>query len=173
MSRSAAIRAAWDRMQAAFERKPALARDVGLMRARVVDGLRCELREGDWTLGVDLPVEAGGSGQHPTPGVYGRGALAGCLAIGYAAWLARAGLGWRSLEVEVRVEFDNRGLVGIAGVNPAYERVQHTLYLDSDEPPEALRRAIDRAQSASPYLHVFADPQPMQGALVLGPRAAA
>lgn len=166
------IRAAWDRMQAAFERKPEAALDRGLMRARVVDGLHCELREGDWTLAVDLPAAAGGTGRHPTPGVYGRGALAGCLAIGYTAWLARAGLSWRSLEVEVQADFDDRGMLGIDGAYPGYLRVRHTLYIDSDAPQEELRRVIDQAQGASPYLHVFADPQPLSGAVVFGPREA-
>ena len=30
--------------------------------------------------------------------------------------------------------------------------------------------AIDQAQASSPYLHVFADPQPLSGAVVFGPR---
>ena len=166
------IGATWDRMQAAFERRPALGKGSGLMRARVVDGLSCELQEGDWKLAVDMPVEAGGSGRHPTPGVYGRGALAGCLAIAYAAWLARAGLTWRSLEVEVQADYDDAGMVGIAGVNPGYLRVRHTLYIDSDAAQDALRRAIDLAQSFSPYLHVFADPQPMTGEVVFAARRA-
>lgn len=164
------IRTAWDRMQAAFERKPAQAQGQCTMRARVVDGLHCELREGDWTLAVDMAVEAGGTGLHPTPGVLGRGALAGCLAIGYTAWLARAGLSWRSLEVEVQADFDDRGMLGSTDVYPGYLRVRHTLHIDSDAPQEALRRAIEQAQSASPYLHVFADPQPLSGAVVFGPR---
>jgi len=30
---------------------------------KVVDGLLCEIREGDWTLSVDMPEAAGGSQQ--------------------------------------------------------------------------------------------------------------
>lgn len=167
------IAAAWDRMQAVFTAKPALAQGQCTMRARMVDGLHCELREGSWALDVDMAVEAGGSGRHPTPGVLGRGALAGCLAIGYTAWLARAGLSWRSLEVEVQADFDRRGMLGVAGANPGYARMRHTLYIDSDAPQDALRQAIDRAQTTSPYLHIFGEPTPITGEVVFGPRDAA
>jgi uncharacterized OsmC-like protein len=166
------IRQAWDRMQAVFEKKPALGRGSHVMRARVLEGLQCALQEGDWQFSADMAVEAGGSGQHPTPGVYGRAALASCLAIGYTAWLARAGLSWRSLEVEVQVDYDAGGMVGVPGVNPAYAQIRHTLYIDSDAPQAALRQAIDRAQTCSPYLHIFAEPQPVSGRVVFGPREA-
>ena len=51
-------------------------------------------------------------------------------------------------------DFDDAGIVGIAGVNPGYLRVRTSLYIDSDAPQDALRRAIDLAQSFSPAVHV-------------------
>jgi len=170
MSANETIRAAWARMQAVFEKKPALAQGTGVMRAKLVEGLRCELREGDWRFAADMPPEAGGGGQHPTPGIYGRAALASCLAVGYAVWLARAGFSWRSIEVEVQADFDNRGMVGVANVYPGYLHVRHTLYVDTDAPQDAVRRAVDEAQRASPYLHVFADAQPVTGEVVFAAR---
>lgn len=166
MSANETIRAAWGRMQAVFEKKPALAQGTGVMRAKLIEGLCCELKEDGWRFSADMPPEAGGSGQHPVPGVYGRAALASCLAIGYAVWLARAGFDWRSIEVEVQADFDHRGMVGMADVYPGYLRVRHILYIDSDASQDSLRRAIDDARRFSPYLHVFADPQPVTGEVV-------
>ena len=70
------IRNAFGRMAHVFAKKPEAARDTSVMRARVVDGLHCEAREGDWRFSIDMPVEGGGAGAGPTPGVHGRAALA-------------------------------------------------------------------------------------------------
>ena len=49
-------------------------------RARLAGGLRCEIEEGPWRQAADMPGKAGGDESAPTPGVLGRGALAGCPA---------------------------------------------------------------------------------------------
>src|SRR3954465_3035842 len=61
-------------------------------RARLADGLRCEIEEGPGRLAADLPAKVGGEETAPTPGVLGRAALAGCLTIGIAPWAARPGV---------------------------------------------------------------------------------
>lgn len=164
------IRNAFSRLAHVFGKRPEAARDSSVMRARLVDGLCCEAREGDWRFNIDMPPEAGGRGAGPTPGVHGRAALASCLAIGYGIVLARAGIAVRSLEVEIAADYDNRGLLGMDGAYPGYLAVRHTLYLDADAPPEALEPLIAEARRCSPYLHVFADPQPLQGQVVYGAR---
>ena len=69
------------------------------MRARIIDGLHCEAREGDWLFTLDLPVEPGGTDADATPGVHVRAALASCLVMNYSTDLARAGIEARSVEV--------------------------------------------------------------------------
>lgn len=165
------IRNAFSRMAHVFAKRPAAASATSVTRARLVDGLRCEAQEDDWRFSIDMPVDGGGSGSGPTPGVHGRAALASCLAIGYGISLARAGIDVRSLEVEIAADYDNRGLVGMDGVYPGYLSVRHTLYLDADATPEQLAPVIAEAQHCSPYLHVFADPQPLQGNVVYHARA--
>jgi uncharacterized OsmC-like protein len=173
MSAMDRIRDAFSRMAHVYAKRPEAARYTGVMRARIVDGLRCEAQEGDWRAVIDMPVEAGGSNQGPTPGVHGRAALASCLAIGYAINLARAGIAVRGIEVQVEADGDYRGLAGFADVNPGYSQVRHTLYLDCDAAPEQLQPVIDEARRSSPYLHVFSDPQPLVGRVVFGPPPAA
>ncbi len=164
------IRDAFERMQHVFAKRPAVAHATATMRARVIDGLRCEAREDDWLLSLDMPVEAGGTNWGATPGVHGRAALASCLAIGYSIELARAGIQARSVEVEVQVDYDNRGILGMDNIRPGYLKVTHTLYLETDAPLEIVQPALERARRNSPYLDVFSQAQPVSGQVVFGPR---
>lgn len=164
------IRDAFDRMQHVFSKRPAVAQASATMRARIIDGVHCEAREGDWLLSLDMPVEAGGTNAGATPGVHGRAALASCLAIGYSIELARAGIEARSIEVELQVDYDNRGIVGMDNVRPGYLDVRHTLYLETDAPLDMVQPALERAQRNSPYLDVFSIAQPVSGHVVFGPR---
>ena len=170
MSSMQRIRDAFERMQAVFAKRPAAAQASATMRARIVDGLQCEAREGDWVFSLDMPVAAGGANTGPTPGVHGRAALASCLAMSYSIELARAGIEANSLEVELQVDYDDRGLLGMDDVRPGYLAVRHTLYLETEAPRAAVQAALDRAQRNSPYLDVFANPQPVSGHVVFGPR---
>lgn len=170
MNSTQRIRDAFNRMQQVFAKRPAVAHATATMRARIVDGLHCEAREGDFVLSLDLPVEAGGTSAGATPGVHGRAALASCLAMSYSIELARAGIEARSIEVEVQVDYDNRGLLGMDNVRPGYLNVRHTLYLDSDAPLDQMRSALEKAQRNSPYLDVFANAQPVSGQVVFEPR---
>ncbi len=164
------VRDAFDRMQHVFAKRPAVAQASATMRARIIDGLQCEAREGDWLLSLDMPVEAGGTNAGATPGVHGRAALASCLAIGYSIELARAGIQARSVEVELQVDYDNRGMLGMDNIRPGYLDVRHTLYLETDAPLDAVQPALERAQRNSPYLDVFSNAQPVSGQVVFGPR---
>jgi uncharacterized OsmC-like protein len=164
------IRNAFERLTHVFGKRPVAALGSGQMSARLVEGLRCEAREGDWRFTIDMPGEAGGGDAGPPPGVHGRAALASCLAIGYGICLARAGITPRSLEVVVDADYDNRGLLGMDGVYPGYLAVRHTLYLECDAPQDAAQAAIDEAQRCSPYLHIFSDPQPVTAQVVFGSR---
>ena len=173
MSSAQRIRDAFDRMQHVFGKRPVAAQATATMRARIIDGLHCEAREGDWLFTLDLPVDAGGTNAGPTPGVHGRAALASCLAMGYSIELARAGIEARSVEVELQVDYDNRGLLGMDDIRPGYLNVRHTLYLESDAPLAAVQLALEKAQRNSPYLDVFARAQPVSGQVVFGPRSKA
>jgi uncharacterized OsmC-like protein len=124
-------------------------------RARLVDGLRCEIEEGPWKLAADLPAKVGGGDSAPTPGVLGRGALAGCLTIGIAAWAARLGVPLDGVEVEVQADFDARGELGMGGVSPGYSEVRYVVSIESPASHDELERLIALAEGTSPYLDVF------------------
>lgn len=163
------IRNAFNRVAHVYGKRPGSALFTGVMQARIVDGLRCEAQEDGWRFVVDMPVDAGGSGQGPTPGMHGRAALASCLAIGYAMYLARAGIVVRDLLVEVQADIDYRGLFGVGEVNPGYSAVRHTLFLDCDASADQLSPVLADAQRHNPYLRIFGEPQALTGRVQLGP----
>jgi uncharacterized OsmC-like protein len=125
-------------------------------KARLVDGLRCEIQEGPWTFCADLPAKAGGDDTAPTPGALGRGALASCLTMGIAIWAARMNVPIDALEVEVDADFDARGELGMGvGVRPGYSEVRYTVAIESPAPKPQLDQLLALAERHSPYLDVF------------------
>lgn len=169
MSTTQRLRDAFDRMDHVFSKRPAAALQTNVSRARVVAGAHCEVVERGWRFAMDLPADTGGTDAGPTPGVHGRAALAGCLAMGYSVQLARAGIEPRSIEVEVEADSDHRGMLGLTD-RPGYVALRHTLYLDCDAPREVVQQAIERAQRLSPYLSMFKAAQPVSGQVVFAPR---
>ena len=135
--------------------KPARGHLTRATRARLVDGLRCEIEEGPWKLTADMPAKAGGEDTAPTPGMLGRGALASCLTIGIAIWAARLGVPVDAVEVEVQGDFDARGELGMGRVPPGYREVRYVVRIDSPAPRQELDELLALAERHSPYLDVF------------------
>jgi uncharacterized OsmC-like protein len=102
-----------------------------------------------------MPAKVGGDDSAPTPGVLGRGALAGCLTIGIAAWAARLGVPLESVEVEVQTDFDARGELGMGDVPPGYQEVRYIVSIASPAPRYELDRLLAMAERHSPYLDIF------------------
>jgi uncharacterized OsmC-like protein len=132
-------------------------------RARLVDGLRCEIEEGPWRLAADMPAKVGGDETAPTPGVLGRAALASCLAIGIASWAARLGVPIDAVDVEVQADFDARGELGMGtGALPGYTEVRYAIAIESPASRHLLDEVLDLAERHSPYLDVFGRAIPLR-----------
>ena len=127
--------------------------------ATLADGLRCEVREGDWTMSVDMPEVAGGSASAPTPGVYGRAALGSCLALTYMMWASKEGIEVERLEVEVEADVDDGVIFGTSDGPAGYSEVRYRIRIHSSADEADIVRVIDEAERHSPYLDVFARPQ--------------
>jgi uncharacterized OsmC-like protein len=147
--------------------KPDRGHLTGVTRARIQDGLRCEVSEGAWKLATDMPAKSGGEDSAPTPGMLGRGALASCLAIGITMWAARLGVPLNSVEVEVQADFDARGELGVGDVPAGYQEVRRVVWIDSPASTRELVELIDTAERHSPYLDVFGRAQSLRRVLHL------
>jgi uncharacterized OsmC-like protein len=159
MSTQPEIAKAFDIVAGAFRHDPELGIGTETSVTKVVDGLLCEIREGDWTLSVDMPEAAGGSGTAPTPGVVGRAALGSCLALTYMMWASKEGIEIQSLEVEVQADFDDGAIFGTSDAAPGYSEVRYCVKIQSGADEADIVRLLDEADRHSPYLDVFTRPQ--------------
>src|SRR5580700_10228626 len=78
------IRTAVERSARAVELRPSVGQGTAVTKVRLRDGLSCEVEDGPWKFTVGMTDAYGGSNAGPNPGVYGRGAVGSCLAIGYS-----------------------------------------------------------------------------------------
>src|SRR5690348_7415054 len=144
--------------------KPSRGRLTCTTRARLIEGLRCEIEEGQWKLAADMPTKAGGENTAPTPGVLGRAALASCLVIGVATWAARLGVAVGCLEVAVEADFDARGELGVGdGVPPGYSEVRYVISIESQAAKHELGELFGLVERHSPYLDIFGRAMPLKG----------
>ena len=155
MADQGAIRAIAERNIQLLAHKPSRGHLTCATKARLVDGLRCEIEEGPWRFAAHMPAKVGGDETAPTPGVLGRGALASCLTIGIAAWAARLDVPLDALEVEVQADFDARGELGMGDVPAGYSEVRYRVSIESPAGKEKIDQLLDMAERHSPYLDVF------------------
>jgi uncharacterized OsmC-like protein len=156
MTDAATIKKANDRIRKALELRPAKGLGTSITTARLIDGLACEIRQGEWMFKVDMGKPEGGDGTAPSPGFFGRGALAGCLAIGIAIVSAQRGITVKGLSVEVAADWDWQGFYGLGeNVPPGYTAVRVLVDIDSPAPREDLEAMFEEAVAHSSYVDVF------------------
>ncbi len=139
-----------------FTKNPELGQRTSVTQAVVTDGYRCEITDGKWKLVADLPEAVKGGNEGPAPGVFGRGALASCVAMGVVGWAARMEVPLDSVAVTVEADWDSRGDLGVDdSVCPGYGAVRVNVNISSPAPAEEIRSMLDKAEKYSPYLDVF------------------
>jgi uncharacterized OsmC-like protein len=98
------------------------------------------------------------------------GALASCLAVGYAYNAAARGIALRRLSFELEGDLDLRGFLGLAdGVRPGFSEIRVRWRADSDASREQLEELCDYVQRTSPMLDLLRNPTAV--AITLGGRS--
>ncbi len=152
MTDSTTIREALERNARAVQLKPSVGQGTAVTKIRLQPGLRCDVEEGAWKFTVGMSEKYGGTNAGPNPGVYGRGAVGSCLAIGYGLWAARLGVQIDALEVEVQADYDARGELGVSDdVRPGYLAMRYIVTVESPAPAEDIMRVLDTADRYSSW----------------------
>jgi len=157
------IRTALERNAKAVSLRPAVGQGTAVSRARLREGLTCDVQEGDWKLVVGMPQSMGGANEGPTPGVFGRAAFGTCLAISYGLWAARLGVPLESVEVDVYADYDARGELGVSSeVRPGYLEIRYLVRIESSAPEGEVLRVLDTADKYSTFVDVFSNGVPLR-----------
>ena len=150
------IKEAQERRAKIFERKPDTAKSTGHTHVILTEGTRCEVTQGDWKLISDQPTHNGGANEGPDPGFFGRAALGACLAQGYAIEFAKRDLKFTSIKIDLDSDIDARGAMGLGeDIVPGYQQLRYTVFVESAESEDAIKSAIETAESTSPWLYNF------------------
>jgi uncharacterized OsmC-like protein len=149
------LKTAFERCAETLKLRPSLGRDTGVTKARIREGLICDIDAGHWHFVADMPKAVGGSETAPTPGAYGRAALGSCLAVCYMMHAAKLGVPIRALEVEIQADCDDGALFGVSDAPPGYLAVRYVVTVESGAPEADILRVLDEGDAHSPYLDVF------------------
>jgi uncharacterized OsmC-like protein len=119
---------------------------------RLRPGLACDVEDGPFRFTVGMSEKYGGTDAGPNPGVFGRGAVGSCLAIGYAMWASRLGVPVDALEVEVQADYDVRGELAVEdGVPPGYLAMRYVVSVTSPASEADVLRLLDTADRYSSW----------------------
>ena len=163
MSQDTEIRTALERVVKAVSIRASVGQGTAVTRVQLGAGLTAQVEEGPWSFAVGMSEKYGGAGDAPNPGVYGRGALGACLAIGYRMWSARMGVPIDSLIIEVHATYDVRGELGVRDdVPPGYTHIRYVVHIRSSASETEVMRLLDTADRYSSWRDDLARSVPME-----------
>jgi len=149
------IRIALNRAQKAIELRPRIAFGTMKTSTRLQDGLKCISRNGDWSFEIDEPTSAGGENTAPSPGVYGLGALTGCVAMSIKIQAIQSNVPVDGISVDAEADYDERGLFRMDSVPPGFQEFRLSIQVDSPAPTDKVRKVVEEALRISSWFDVF------------------
>ena len=168
MDQMSRIKTAIERMVKVIEHSPSVGRVTKKATARMVDGLKIEVQEGEFKLISDMPEVLGGSNAGPSAGAFARMSLGACLVQGYAMWLSRMDVPFDEIDVEVEGDLDQAGMLGVNDeAPPGHESLRVKVNITSKAPQAEIERVLELADRHSPVLHLIAQPVPVTRELKL------
>ncbi|MEZ4456485.1 MAG: OsmC family protein [Gemmatimonadales bacterium] len=156
------IKEALERNARVVAARPKVGQGTATTRVVLGPNLACEVSEGPWQFQVGMTEKYGGSNAGPNPGVFGRGAVGACLAIGYAMWAARLGVPIDALEVAIEADYDVRGELGVSPeIAPGYLAMRYAVTVRSSADEADVLRVLDTADRYSSWRDDIARPVPI------------
>jgi uncharacterized OsmC-like protein len=110
----------------------------------------------------DEPAGLGGSDTAPNPVEQLLAALGNCLAVGYAANAATAGISIERLDIRLRGDLDLRTFLGLADGNAGFEAIRAEVDLEIDGTEEQRAELHQRVVGTSPVGHTLSRAVPVR-----------
>ena len=153
------IRTALGRTRRAIELRPSIALGTMKTSTRLEEGVKCVSRNGDWSFEIDEPRAVGGDNSAPSPGVYGLGALTGCIAMAVKNQAVMSNTSVTAVEVDVEADYDDRGMFNIDDVAPGFKEFRLFIKVDSTAPQEKICEIVESALKTDTWFAVFTNSQ--------------
>jgi uncharacterized OsmC-like protein len=167
------IRTALGRTRRAIELRPSIALGTMKTSTRLEDGVKCVSRNGDWSFEIDEPSSVGGDNSAPSPGVYGLGALTGCIAMAVKNQAVMSNVSVTAVEVDVEADYDDRGMYDMDGVSPGFTEFRLFINVDSTAPHEKISEIVESSLKTDTWFAVFTNSQKISTNLTVATRQTA
>ncbi len=142
-----------------FTRKPESALSTVTGLAEIREGLTCTFTQDGHSAVLDMVEAAGGDDAGPSPGFYGRAAIAGCVAVGIKMAATREGLKFDSVNVAIEQDWDDRGFFALPGAPTVSSETRLSIKIETAEPSEKVDEIVNSALAHDPWLLSFRDAQ--------------
>ncbi len=120
-----------------------------------------------FTMQADEPLELCGTNTAPNPQELLMAAVNACMMVGYVAQCAIRGIRLDELRIEMEGELDLQGFLGLAPVNPGYDRLAYTVTIAGDAARETFEEVHAAVMATSPNFHNMARAIAMEPRLVV------
>ncbi len=106
---------------------------------------------------LDEPVNAGGSGEGPSPLQSVLGALCGCESVTFRRTATDMDLDYESIRFDAAFTIDIRGRLGNRTVRPHFQTVRVRAIVATDSSLEALAAVIAETEARCPVMNLLLD----------------
>jgi len=106
---------------------------------------------------TDEPTSRGGTNQGPTPVETVMGALTGCDAVITHVVAKLLKFEYGSVDYTCDAEIDPRGVGGVKGVRPYFEKVTVNKTIHTNEPPERIEKLKKNVEQRCPVSNLIRD----------------
>ncbi|MBT3305212.1 MAG: OsmC family protein [Alphaproteobacteria bacterium] len=149
--------------QAAFKEDPEKAKAVFTSTSRLVEGLKCEVRTGDYSMTVDEPEALGGTNQGPNPVELVLSALGACQEITYRLFADKMEIPVTGVQVEVLGNIDLCGFFAVDdNVRAGYQDITANVTIESTASDEDIQRLKEAVNAHCPVLDIVLNKTPVK-----------
>lgn len=123
-----------------------------------ISGVETELYVRDFSSFItDEPVVLGGTDKGPNPMEYVVGAFIGCYSVMISLISQELEFSYNGIEFETAGIIDIRGLMGVEGVSPHFQKIRLNVYIETPENDERLEQLQESVEKRCPAFNLFKD----------------
>ena len=142
--------------------EPEVANTIWKADIRWTGGFRSEATVRDFTLTSDEPTLLGGTDTAANPVEQLLASLGNCLAVGYAANAAIAGIEIEDMQITLEGDLDLHTFLGLRDENAGYESIRVKVDITSDATDDQLQALHEKVVDSSPVGHSLSRPVTVQ-----------